>query len=324
MRDLVRVLEGLRSFLEHGAEITRVVPLSTGHSNETYLLEGLNRILRTPPSSDGLLPPYDMRRQHAVIASVRGLPGAPPVPEVFELCEDPAVIGAPFFVMERLPGEAFEYEVPAWLLAAAPEVRADVCVQWMGAVAGLHNLAAPPAFGPPRTPRDEAARWRDVAAGANAAELAAVLDELAKDPPCTSGPPAAVHGDPKLANCLWYEGRLTGLLDWELAYHGEPLADLGYMLWWFPEGPNPHHAATSELPGFWNRQQVIAAWEAATGRSARGVLRHEAAAIGKIAAIIAVGVELWRTGRSSDPRFEPWDAIVPELTRAVREKMAAS
>ena len=59
-RDLTRMRGGLRDFLGVGSALTSITALSTGHSNETYKLEGINRILRMPPSKEGLLPPYDM------------------------------------------------------------------------------------------------------------------------------------------------------------------------------------------------------------------------------------------------------------------------
>ena len=96
-RDPERLTRELRLYLRGGEAITRVVPLSTGHSNETYLLEGLDRILRTEPSGEGLLPPYDMAFQHRVLSAVGAFAGGPPVPRVFELCTDPSVIGSPFF-----------------------------------------------------------------------------------------------------------------------------------------------------------------------------------------------------------------------------------
>jgi len=75
-RDLVRMLNGLRGAIDGGERITRIVTLSAGHSNETYLLEGLDRILRMPPSEEGLLPPYDMARQHAILSAVAQQPQA--------------------------------------------------------------------------------------------------------------------------------------------------------------------------------------------------------------------------------------------------------
>src|ERR1700730_6667852 len=105
-RDTVSIENGLRGFLPRGAAISGIKTLSAGHSNETYLIEGLDEILRMPPSEEGLLPPYDMAKQHSVIAAVRANASAVPLPEVYELCTDRDVIGDPFFVMQRRPGEA--------------------------------------------------------------------------------------------------------------------------------------------------------------------------------------------------------------------------
>lgn len=257
-RDLDQLLAGLRQFLDCGDRLTRVIPLSMGHSNETYLLEGIDRILRTPPSEEGLLPPYDMARQHAALVALHGTPGAPPVPKPRELCLDPAVIGDPFFVMDRVPGDAWEYEVPRWLSDGGTPVQSEMCRQWVTAMAAVHGLAPLECLGPSRTPEEEAARWRDVAASADAPGLAALLHELVANPGRRSGPATTVWGDPKMANVLWSpEGKMAAIVDWELAYNGEPLADLGYALMWFPADAFEPRQPGYDLPGIWTREQVI-------------------------------------------------------------------
>src|SRR5262249_25558741 len=179
-----RLARGLRPYLRGGEAITRIVPLSTGHSCETYLLEGLDRILRTEPSEEGLLPPYDMAFQHRVLGAVGACPGGPPVPRVFELCTDPSVIGSPFFIMERLVGEAFEYQVPPWLAAAAPEVRGRMSAQWIDAVVAVHRMPVESMPGPRTTPADEASHWRDVARSPEAPRaLLGLRGERTIDPP---------------------------------------------------------------------------------------------------------------------------------------------
>jgi aminoglycoside phosphotransferase (APT) family kinase protein len=102
---------------------------------------------------------------------------------------------------------------------------------------------------------------------------------------------------------MWKDGEVAAMLDWEMALGGEPLADLGYMLYSFE---SPYHAATraQKLPGMLNRDEVIALWEQTSGRSAKGVFWHEVAQIGKIAAIIAEGCNMRDTGRSTDPKLE--------------------
>jgi aminoglycoside phosphotransferase (APT) family kinase protein len=320
-RDLEHMTRELRRFLEGGERITRVTPLSTGHSNETYWLEGLDRILRMPPSDEGLLPPYDMARQHAVLAAVGSWPGGAPVPRVFELCTDSKVLGDSFFVMERLRGEAFAYHVPEWLAGAGPELRDRMCAQWIAAVAAVHRMPAERMPTPARTVTEEAEHWRGVANEAEAPRLLVeLLDDLAKRPPPSSGPPAPLHGDPKHGNCLWDRGRLLALLDWEMAHVGEPLTDLGYLTSFYEQGEVPLANAGFDLAGWWPRERVVSEWEQATGRSGRDLRRYEALGLCKIAAIIALGYHLFACGRATDKRFAAWGAVIPPFIESAARR----
>ena len=90
-RDTGALADGLRRYLPRGDRITGVKTLSAGHSNETYLVEGIDEILRMPPSAEGLLPPYDMARQHAVLSAVKANTRTVPLPAMLELCTDPSI-----------------------------------------------------------------------------------------------------------------------------------------------------------------------------------------------------------------------------------------
>ena len=316
-RDPDRLLCALRAWLPDGASLEAVVPLSAGHSNETYLLTGIDRILRTPPSEAGLLPPYDMARQFRIMDAVGRATGAPPVPRVRELCEDPAVIGDAFFTMDCARGQAYEaYEMPEWVKRADAGFRSAMCEQWIDAIAAVHTLPAAVIGDPPSTPAAAARCWLRVAEEAEAPrELVDLLARLADDPPPVSGPPAPLHGDAKLGNCLWQGGRLSALLDWEMAGVGEPLVDLGYLIWTYDTYVNP------EYPGWWSRDQVIARWQQRTGRAVRYLARYEVLGQAKVIAILAAGAQLARSGRSSDPRFASWAAVVPPLTAAAAARL---
>lgn len=316
-RDLTRLASALRVWLPDGESLEAVVPLSAGHSNETYLLTGLDRILRTPPSEAGLLPPYDMARQFRIMDRVGRVEGGPPVPRMRELCEDPSVIGDPFFTMDRARGEAYEaYQMPEWLKRVDAAFRSAMCEQWVDAIAAVHSLPTDVVGPPPRTPAEEADHWRRVAEHAAApAELIDLLWRLADDPPPVSGPATPLHGDAKLGNCMWQDGRLTALLDWEMAGVGEPLVEMGYLLWTFESYRNP------DSPGWSTREQVIARWQQRTGRTAQGLARYEVLGMAKVIAILAAGVHLVKSGQSEDPRFVAWEAAVPQLTAAAAARM---
>jgi aminoglycoside phosphotransferase (APT) family kinase protein len=175
--------------------------------------------------------------------------------------------------------------------------------------------------GPRTTPREEAAHWLDVAREAEAPRLLVeLLEDLVESPPRASGPPTPVHGDPKVANCLWRDGRLAALLDWEMAHVGEPLTDLGYLTSFFDMGEGLFAGRAFALPGWWDRARAVAEWESLTARTAVDLRRYEILGLAKIAAIICLGVHLFRTGRASDPRFGRWERIVPAFLEGMRRR----
>ena len=313
-RDTEKLSEGLRQWLPRGAGVTGVKTLSAGHSNETYLVEGLNEILRMPPSEEGLLPPYDMVRQHEVLTAVaKGAP-AVPLPPVLELCTDLDVLG-----------EAFEYAVPDWLAANPVDGANSVCRQWFDALLALQAMpvsAMPPGT---RTVQEEAQHWLDVARESDSMPvLISILEDLVKRPPRSSGPMTPVHGDPKHGNCLWHEGRLTGLLDWEMSRISEPLLDLGYILMFQNQGEASLGDAGYALPGWWDTERMVAEWEKGTGRTAVDVARYTVLGQAKVSAIISVGAFLFNTGRIADPRFGAFAALLPSFVALLERRAMAA
>lgn len=101
-----------------------------------------------------------------------------------------------------------------------------------------------------------------------------------------------MHGDAKHRNCLWHQGHLAGLLDWEMAHVGDPLTDLGYLI------------------SFFN-----------TGRRALNLHRHEALAMCKIATIVSRGIVLLHDGLSRDERFEAWETLMPQYLTTIRRRL---
>ena len=308
MPDLDRLASALRQYLPDGHGITAIRPLTTGFSNETYLIEGLDLILRLPPAAGAMLEGHDVVGQGRIYQELAKAPGAPPVPFVVAICPDPAIIDVPFFVMGRIAGESIDdLAMTPWFIEGSDAFRQDICRTWVSAFAANARLAPLAILGTTVSPDDDARVWRNFAGKANCPELVASFDRLLARPAPRSGTPAVVHGDTKLSNLMWRNGpdgvKLTAMLDWEMALNGEPLADLGYMLYSFE---SDFHGATraQKLGGMFKREEVIAQWEAVSGRSAEGVFWHEIAQIGKIGAIIAEGCNMWDTGRSQDPKLE--------------------
>ena len=304
VRELEQLTLAMRQYLPGGQAITAIRPLTTGFSNETYIIDGLDLILRLPPAAGAMLEGHDVIAQARIYQELGAVAGAFPVPHIVAICPDTAVIGVPFFVMERVVGESIDDIVMTpWFVDGTDALRNRVCRAWISAFASLSNLAPLTTPGPVMAPEDDARIWREFARTANCQRLVDLFDRLLAAPAPISGPPAVIHGDPKLSNLMWQDEHITAMLDWEMALNGEPLANLGYMLFFFA---SEFHVASraQKLPGMLTRNEVIALWEDVSGRSADGVFWHEIAQAGKLGAIIAEGVNMAETGRSQDPRLE--------------------
>jgi aminoglycoside phosphotransferase (APT) family kinase protein len=283
--------------------IRGITPLTTGFSNETYLVEGPDLILRLPPASGAMLDGHDVIAQASIYESLYRLAGGPPVPKVVLTCKDTSVIGAPFFLMERIPGESVHDLNPQeWFTRASDASRSEMCRLWISGFARLAQTAPLEVLGRAMSPEDDASRWRRFAQDANSPQLVDMFDRLLSRPAPLSGPPAIVHGDTKLSNVMWHDFKIAAVLDWEMALNGEPLSDLGYLLYSF-ESPHHRGGRAQKLSGMYTREQVISQWREVSGRTAEGVEWHEIAQLGKICAIIAEGVNMYVTGRSADPKL---------------------
>jgi aminoglycoside phosphotransferase (APT) family kinase protein len=301
--DVTQLARVLGTYLPGGDAITQVVPLTTGFSNETYLIEGLDLILRLPPSAGAMLDGHDVITQARIYQELGSRPDAPRVPKIVALCKDGTLLGVPFFVMERLSGEAIgDLDMQPWFAEGSNALRGDICQQWATVFASFSNVRPLDVLGAVVTPEEDARKWQRFALGAQSPRLAALFERLLVAPAPRSGSPALIHGDPKLSNILWKDGKISAVLDFEMALNGDPLANLGYMLYALA---SDHHAAARayKLSGMLSRDEVIALWEDVSGRSAEGVFWHEIAQMGKLAAIIAEGANMFNSGRSTDPKL---------------------
>ena len=268
---LDRFLAGVLE-LRDALPIRSVERIGLGQSNITFrvhLAEG-SVVLRRPPP--GPLPPsaHDVLREFRVLGSLSKT--NVPVPAPLAACSDSTVLGAPFYLMQDLPGDAIRYELPPCLAAAPLATRAALGEQLVDALAALHTLD-PAAIGladlgPPTGYLErQLRRW---AGQLDYARVRAVPDLdwtrawLADHVPSAEQAGRVVHGDYKLDNALFTREpppRLLGIVDWEMATLGDPLADLGWLLafWREADDPPPELPITPrvmELPGFSSRLQL--------------------------------------------------------------------
>ena len=221
-------------------QIGRLTGMPAGASNDTVGLDvevrcddrqfSLPLVLR-PQRADGILAPYDVGRQFRVMRAL--LRTAVPVPAVLWHETNAIVLGAPFFLMERVVGETlplFWYGPSPRLVAAAEMLATIHAVHWRGSDLGFllpHEAGAP---GPPSPIECELAGWRERAEGfrmGRAPMLVALAGYLAANEPADARH-ALLHGDPNPGNYLFQGDRVVAVLDWELAAIGDPRSDLGF------------------------------------------------------------------------------------------------
>jgi aminoglycoside phosphotransferase (APT) family kinase protein len=321
------------------AALGRVWRLGDGQSNLVFALdlgEGRAVVLRRPPP--GPLPPtaHDVLREYRVIAALYGT--AVPVPRPVLACADPSVIGAPFYLMERMAGDAIRRELPPALAEAPPAERRAIAEQAVDTLAALHGLDAP-AVGlgdlgrPSGYMGRQLRRWRgqlDLARTRPLPDLDWVSDWLDAHLPAEEGPTAIVHGDYKLDNLLFAPeppARLLAVVDWEMATLGDPLADLGWFLsyWREPGDPPPESARTSrvsELPGFPTRSELAGRYAARAGRDLPDFTFHLTFSRWKMAIIREGHYSRHVRGTAGDFDFAELEHTIPALAAAIRRSVA--
>jgi aminoglycoside phosphotransferase (APT) family kinase protein len=321
-----RPLEAFMDAHGLGAGPVEAEPVGEGHSNVTYVVRRGTEawVLRRPPRPP--LPPsaHDVLREAQLLRALEG--SAARTPRVLASCDDEAVIGAPFYVMERLEGDVMTSSVPEplddeagrrgigeELVDALVEVHA---VDWRAC--GLEGYGKPTGY-LDRQLRRFSGLWEH-----NRTRELAVLDRLTAwlgEHKPESGEATIVHGDYRLGNTMFAPGappRLIAIFDWELATIGDPLADVGYLLatWAQPgDAENPISAlgGITRRPGFPTREELIARYEERSGRSMGDVRWYMTLALWKSAVFLEGSYKRRLAGTTDDPFFDLLEQGVPDI-----------
>jgi aminoglycoside phosphotransferase (APT) family kinase protein len=289
----------------------------SGYSNLTFALtKGTTKlVLRRPPFAVQVKSGHDMGREHRVLTALRG--HFAPAPRSLAICTDEAVIGAPFFVMERREGLILRQPLPKGL-ELSPAMLGDVCRGLVDTLVALHRLdvTTPPLseLGKPagfvrRQLEGWRARWEKARIAAVPA-MEALAEWLTDNLP-DEQPPALVHNDYKFDNVVLSATdptQIVGVLDWEMATLGDPRMDLGASLAYWVEGTDDPRLQFVALgptwcPGAWTRAQVAARWAAGTGRDISDLPWFRCFGTFKNAVIAQQIFWRYEHGHTRDPRF---------------------
>ena len=313
----------LEDKIEGGGDLS-IEQFPGGHSNLTYLLRTPTReyVLRRGPLGPVAPKAHDMAREYMVLKAVH--PCFYAAPEVFHLCEDPAIIGAVFFVMERRRGIVMRDRIPPEL-AAFPDYPARVSRGFVDCLVELHrvdiekhglvSLGKPAGF-LERQVRGWFERWNRAKTD-DIPQMERLIQWLTDHLP-VSPAPTLVHNDFKLDNLMLDAqdpGRVEAVLDWEMATVGDPLVDLGLILcyWSQPSDPGGTKAALTSEPGWFTRDELIGRYARETGRDVSLIDYYEVFALFKLAVVLQQIYVRFHRGQTQDERFRHFDKRVHNL-----------
>ena len=239
--DVAALRRYLEPFLPDLSGEFEISKFTGGQSNPTYLIDSTERrfVLRRKPPGKVLSSAHAVDREARVMRAIADT--GFPVPEVVHECLDASIIGSPFYVMTYLDGRIFWDPL---LAAAQPADRTPIYFALTDALADLHAIDVDTAglgdFGP-RTHyyQRQIQRWsrQMTAVGDLPAGAPRLVDWLTSHLP-EGEEVALVHGDYRLDNAVFahHDAALIGVIDWELATLGDPMADLSYFLlnWMVP------------------------------------------------------------------------------------------
>jgi aminoglycoside phosphotransferase (APT) family kinase protein len=299
-------------------------PVGEGHSNVTYLIrrDGGTWVLRRPPRPP--LPPsaHDVLREARLLTAVQD--ARVRTPRVLATCDDEAVIGAPFYVMERVEGDVMTAEVSPALTGETRRIGEELvdalveihAVDWLGC--GLEGYGKPTGY-LDRQLRRFGGLWEH-----NRTRELPVLERvtawLAENKP-DSPEATIVHGDYRLGNTMFAPeapARLVAIFDWELATIGDPLADVGYLVATWSQADDPDDplrglSAATRAPGFPTRDELIARYEQCSGRSMSDVRWYMTLALWKTAVFLEGSYKRRLAGTTEDAFFDRLKTGVPAI-----------
>jgi len=310
-----------------------------GASNLTYQIRYANGdlILRRPPFGHIAKSAHDVVREARIMQLLR--PVYPAVPEIIAICEDTEVIGAPFYVMERLVGVIPRRNLPAELDLDAARTR-QLCLNVVDKLIELHMLD-PQTAGLSELGKGEgyvarqvegwckryrAARTEDVA------DFEAVMQWLVAKQPRQEVAIRLIHNDFRFDNVVLDPTdpmKVIGVLDWEMATLGDPLMDLGSSLAYWVQADDDMFMLGSRrqptnAPGMLTRREVIEYYGQKTGWSVANFDFYEVYGLFRLAGIAQQIYKRFKEGNARNPIFATFGPFASYLAQRCEGIIARS
>jgi len=298
----------------------------SGFSNLTYLVSIGNRdlILRRPPVGSKVKSAHDMSREFRILSALH--PVYPPAPRPLAYCTDPEVIGAPFYVMERIKGVILRGNKPAGF-DCPPDLARRCCESLVENLVRLH-AADYEVIGLTEMRREgsfvqrQVYGWIDRYHGSQTDHIPAMEQTAAyMKANCPDDTGAVfIHNDYKFDNLVLDPDDLTriiGVLDWEMSTIGDPLMDLGVALSYWNEPKDPRLGIVPCFltlePGCMTRREVVEAYAVRTGRDTSNIRFYYVFGLFKLAVIAQQIYYRYKQGLTQDERFAALVFVVAAL-----------
>lgn len=308
---------------ETSSERLRGEVITGGKSNLTYRLESGGRqfVLRRPPLGHVLSTAHDMGREFQVMAALQG--SAVPVPTTFAHCDDPSVIGAPFYLMDYVTGTPFRRASDLEPLGTS-RVR-NISERLVDVLVALHQVdyeeVGLSGFGRPEGfVGRQVLRWKkqiDASNSRDLRDLERLFNALSEQKPTTERTARIVHGDMRLDNILVDEtDSATAVIDWEMSTLGDPLTDLALTVVYKRIGERAGSEAiadASSAPGFLTEAELLERYAVGSGIDLAGFGFYLGLASFKLAAILE-GIHFrYLRGETVGPGFDRIGSLPQQL-----------
>lgn len=316
--DVDRLSAYLADRLPMGSGPLSIEQFPSGHSNLTYCLRAKDRewVLRRPPFGAKIKTAHDMGREYRMLSRLKDV--FPKVPSPLAYCEDESIIGAPFYVMERVKGVILRGKEPPKDLGLSRDVMSGICRSLVAGLVELHGLDLQAAqlsdFGHPEGYVDRQVKgWTERYFNAKTDDIPEIEEAfrwIAQNQPSESGV-ALIHNDYKYDNLVLDPedlSRVLAILDWEMSTVGDPLMDLGTTLgyWVDPQDADDMKMlpfGPTLLEGNLNRMEVAELYASLSGRDISNILFAYVYALLKVAVIAQQIYKRFKDGLTQDPRF---------------------